>query len=458
MKLFQSDNPKEKQHKGILGAFAVDVIKWEPETEQEAGLVVHKFQYEDFPNGSYLIVAPSQMAIFTNNLTAGNSMTADGMGQSQVSVFMGPCKIKLETGDSRFSPFRNIAHALTGGDSAFHSTVYFINTAYMNELSWGTHAPIVVQDPEEEINIHVRAFGLFGVHIEQIDAAMAVVQARKFLQKVVGTRADYTQNELVDFMRAKILEYVPNLLANTMVNENVGILKISTRLSDFSRIIHEKLIEHFSDFGLTLDNFSFHSINVPDEDLRAVNEMKIERKRKQLEAEGSARQMDIESEARARMRQREGYTYQQEQAFNVLGNAAANEGSSSTFLGAGMGIGMGFGMGGTIGNAMSNLAQNTMQGAQVMQPMGNVSESNSNTISCPNCQAENPAKAKFCLSCGTSFGVETVCPNCGEKLAGGAKFCMICGEKIVKQVHCPSCGTQLANGAKFCLECGTKIE
>ena len=31
MGLFQSDNPKEKDHKGILGAFSVDVIKWEPE-------------------------------------------------------------------------------------------------------------------------------------------------------------------------------------------------------------------------------------------------------------------------------------------------------------------------------------------------------------------------------------------------------------------------------------------
>ena len=46
MALFTSDNPKEKQHKGILGAFSVDVIKWEPEDDHEASLVVHKFEYE----------------------------------------------------------------------------------------------------------------------------------------------------------------------------------------------------------------------------------------------------------------------------------------------------------------------------------------------------------------------------------------------------------------------------
>ena len=299
MALFTSSNPKEKQHSGILGAFSVDVIKWEPESDRAASVIVHKYEYEDFPNGSYLIVAPSQMAVFTNNMNVGSSLGDDGTGIAQLTTFMGPCKIKLETGDSRFAPFRNISHALTGGESAFHSTVYFINTTYMNELSWGTQAPVVVVDPEEDVNVHVRAYGLFGAHIEQVDTSRAELQARKFLQKVVGTRADYTREELISFMRAKILEYVPNLLANQIIREQIGVLKISAYLSDFSRMIYEALVGHFDDFGLTLDNFSFHNINVPDEDLRIINEAKIQRKRRQIEAEGSAASMDIESAARA---------------------------------------------------------------------------------------------------------------------------------------------------------------
>ncbi|MBR6849513.1 MAG: SPFH domain-containing protein, partial [Lachnospiraceae bacterium] len=128
---------------------------------------------------------------------------------------------------------------------------------------------------------------------------------------MVGTKAQYTREELVQYMRAKILEYVPDLLAKNMVDQHVGILKISTHLSDFSQIIQAKLTSYFEEFGLTLDNFSFTNINAPDEDLAAINEMKIRRKQKFLEAEGNAQQMDIESEARMRMRQREGYTYQQ---------------------------------------------------------------------------------------------------------------------------------------------------
>lgn len=450
MGLFQSDNPKEKQHQGILGAFSVDVIKWEPETDQEAAIIVHKFQYEDFPNGSYLIVAPSQMAIFTNNLAAGSSTDADGAGQSQVSIFTGPCKIKLETGDSRFAPFRNVGHALTGGESAFHSTVYFVNTTYMNELSWGTHDPILIQDPEEEVNIHVRANGLFGAHIDQTDTGTAAVQARKFLQKVVGTRADYERKELLQFMRAKILEYVPNLLSQNMVEKQIGILKINSHLSEFSQIIYEKLIGHFDEFGLTLDNFSFHSINVPDEDLREINEMKIQRKRDRLEAEGHAAKMDIESEAMARKRAREGYTYQQEQAFGVMGTAAANEGTSSNFLGAGMGLGMGVGMGGALGAGMGALAQETIGNVSTATP----SQTEPKLI-CPSCKASVPTGAKFCLNCGEKMVEELRCPDCGAALTKGAKFCMNCGKKLVSV--CPNCGAELVSGAKFCLECGTKV-
>ncbi len=448
MALFNK-NPKEQPHSGILGSFSVDTIKWEPESDKEAAIIVHKHIYEDFPNGSYLIVGASQMAVFTNNMSAEGSLDATGSGQAQVATFIGPCKIKLETGDSRFAPFRNIAHTLTGGESAFHSTVYFINTTYMNELSWGTHAPTVVEDPEEGINVHVRAFGLFGVHIDQTDSANAVINARKFLQKIVGTRADYTRDELVNFMRAKILEYVPDLLAKSIVDQQIGILKINTRLSDFSQIIKNKLIEHFAEFGLTLDNFSFSNINAPDEDLAAINEMKIQKKRDRLEAEGSAAKMDIESAARARMREREGYTYQQEQSFQVMQSAAANEGTAATLMGAGMGLGMGVGVGGAVGTGMNAIAQNTI-GSMQQQPANN----QQSTI-CSACQTPNPSSAKFCVNCGQKLVTEEHCPECGGVVVKGAKFCPNCGKKLLQV--CANCGKELVSGAKFCLECGNPV-
>lgn len=51
MSLFHSDNEKEEKHSGILGAFSVDNIKWEPGNDEDAALVSFRYPYEDFPTG-----------------------------------------------------------------------------------------------------------------------------------------------------------------------------------------------------------------------------------------------------------------------------------------------------------------------------------------------------------------------------------------------------------------------
>ena len=437
MSLFGSDNEKEKKHSGILGAFSVDNIKWEPEDPTQASLIARRYPYEDFPNGSYLHVAQSQMAVFTNNMNAGSSSEGDDSGLSQVSVFIGPCKIKLDTGDSRFAPFRNVTHKLTDGSSAFHSVVYFINTTYMNELRWGTQDPIIVQDPEEDVNVHVRAYGLFGAHIDQTDPAVASVNALKFIRKVVGTREAYSREELTNFMRAKILEYVPDLLAKSIINRQISVLKIQAYMSEFSTELKDKLSNYFYDFGLTLDNFSFNSISPFEEDLAAVNEMKIKKKRDMLDAQGNAARMDIESE---------------ERSMDVLQAAAGNESSAgSGIMNAGVGLGMAAGVGSAIGKGVAGLADDMLSTAS--------GKSDNDSVVCPECGASNPKGAKFCVSCGHKFKpAGAVCPNCGHVNPAGAKFCMECGTPLVqKKLFCPNCGKELESGAKFCPECGTKI-
>lgn len=458
MGLFSSNNPKEMKHSGILGAFSVDTIKWEPDSTNE---IAHRFEYEDFPNGSYLHVADSQMAVFTNNLTAGNSMNSDQLGQSQVSVFTGPCKIKLETGDSRFAPFRNISHSLTGGESAFHSTVYFINNTYINDLAWGTQSPFLIVDPLEEVNVHVRAQGFYGVHLEQLDTSVAQVQVREFLKKVVGTQKDFSREDLNRFLRQQILSNVPTIVHKKMTADRISVLEITSYLEELSSAVYEKMVDVFLSFGLVLDSFSFTSISVPEEDIEAINQEKIKAKQAQFQA----KQMDIESEALARKRAREGYTYQQEHAFDVLGAAASNEGTASTLMGAGMGLGMGFGVGGAFGNGMGQLTQGAMGNLNMMgqpnmsvQPQQESKDLRQNKIICKACNAVNDSNAKFCSECGEKIEqISLFCPECGSPVAQGSKFCSACDCKINSVKVCPNCQKELESNAKFCPECGTKM-
>ena len=49
-------------------------------------------------------------------------------------------------------------------------------------------------------------------------------------------------------------------------------------------------------------------------------------------------------------------------------------------------------------------------------------------MNCPNCQATNPAGAKFCMNCGQSLVL--TCPNCATELPPTAKFCFNCGRRV----------------------------
>lgn len=220
-----------------------------------------------------------------------------------------------------------------------------------------------------------------------------------------------------------------------MVDRKIGILSVASHYSELSDAMKEAMIPYFNDYGIRIDNFSFITINVPDEDLNAINEMKI-----------SARRMDMESGAMARKREREGYTYQQEKGFDVLKTAAGNEAQPGQFMGAGMGLGMGFGLGGAFGGAMGNMANQTMnsmnENPQEMKDK------------CPKCGQEVAKGAKFCPNCGEKLGL--FCSKCGASITPGAKFCANCGEKLVK--HCSGCGVELDINAKFCPNCGTKNE
>ncbi|TYB31216.1 MAG: zinc-ribbon domain-containing protein [Candidatus Mcinerneyibacterium aminivorans] len=55
---------------------------------------------------------------------------------------------------------------------------------------------------------------------------------------------------------------------------------------------------------------------------------------------------------------------------------------------------------------------------------------------CPECEAKNPAMAKFCLNCGAKLQVpeeeekKNICPECGTENLEDARFCMVCGTSL----------------------------
>src|SRR5690348_9556083 len=58
---------------------------------------------------------------------------------------------------------------------------------------------------------------------------------------------------------------------------------------------------------------------------------------------------------------------------------------------------------------------------------------------CVACATENPADARFCMSCGSPL--ERRCPSCGARAAAGARFCTDCGAPLAAD------GARAGNGA-----------
>jgi len=50
---------------------------------------------------------------------------------------------------------------------------------------------------------------------------------------------------------------------------------------------------------------------------------------------------------------------------------------------------------------------------------------------CPSCGAENPERARFCMSCGAELSPR--CPSCGAENPSGAKFCIECGTSFADE-------------------------
>ena len=414
----------------------IEVIRYEPTGADAHEIIAHKHEIEDFSNRAQLNVAPSQVAIFVNE------------GEMHA---LGPNHYTLdESNNSAFGFLQKWRTRFSKGVSAYHCSVYFINTSPVQEMPFGSTEPIPMEDPVEGVNIHVRFAGYFAAHVDNDDKDGSGVI--RFFEQVVKTAGQYTKTQLTNLIRSEIMTQAKDLLANVMKEQDAGILQVSSKLVAISNAMRERMAPEFKKLGIVLDRFSFTTINCPNDELAAINESKQALRKAKL----AAQQLDVESEAMARKRAREGYTYQQEQTLAAMNTAAGNEASTGQFMGMGMGLGMGLGMGPAMGNAMGNMmneATNPNAAPQQMpqqQPAGN---------NCPKCGAPIPPGSRFCPGCGAQVApAGNVCPKCGAQVPAGSRFCPSCGNPMTAGKVCPKCGKALEPGARFCPDCGQKIE
>ena len=380
-----------------------EVIKYEGDNST----FVWKHPAEDFNTNSQLIVHESQEAIFFMN---GQPLDLFGSG-----------RYTLET--QNLPILNKIINIPTGGESAFHCEVYFINKVEQMAITWGTDSKVQYMEPTYGFPIYIGAGG---------EMSLRVQDSKQLLVRLVGTELDLSRDKLVSYFRAFLMARVKTYMAQVLKAEKISIFEIDEHLLEFSDELKKRLEGDFSDYGISLERFFVTRIVKPDGDPQFENfktlhyrqyadiaDAKIRQQVGVIDQQTESQKTVIEAQGIAQKRSIEGYTYQQERGFDVAEKMAANEGAGN-FSSAGIGLGMMAGVGGSVGNAVGTALSGAMNGIQ------------QNTT-------------------------DLFCEECGAKILPGAEFCDECGHPLNKGGNtCPKCGYAFERPGKFCPKCGTK--
>ncbi len=261
----------------------IDVVKW----DEPGDLLVWKFPNSELSTATQLIVNESQEALLFKD---GRRCDTFGAGRHTLSTNNIPILCKLIN-----LPF--------GGQSPFAAEVWYVNRAIALDIKWGTRAPIQLEDPQYSVVVPVRAFGQFGIQIED---------SGKFVTKLVGATSTFNRATLDDHFKGILISQLKAAIATAMIKESIGILEISTELIKLSKQVEEALLPEFAEYGVSFKSFRIMSINVPEDDESYV--------------------MLKQAKANAARRKIEGISYQQERSFDVMETAAGNEGTAATTL------------------------------------------------------------------------------------------------------------------------------
>lgn len=382
----------------------IDVIKYEGDNST----FVWKHPREDFSTASQLIVHESQEAVFFLN---GQPLDLFGSG-----------RYTLET--QNIPLLRHIVNLPTGGQSAFHCEVYFINKTEQMAIRWGTDSKIQYIEPTYGFPLSIGASG---------EMSLRAVDSKKLLLRLVGTEKELSQERLSAYFRAFLMTKVKTYMAQTLKASAINIFEIDEQLIAFSDSLKERLSSDFLDYGVSLERFFVTTIAKPENDPQYVRfkelhfrqyadvaEARLRQQVGVIDQQTEAQRRVIDAESLARKRSIEGYSYHQERGFDVAEKLAQNEGAGN-FSSAGIGLGMAAGVGGAVSTVMSGAVSAAMGGITAAQPPA--------AAFCENCGAKLPPDAAFCEECGAPVAVRPACRGCGYVFERPGKFCPKCGMK-----------------------------
>lgn len=278
----------------------IDIIEW---TDDSPNIMVHRFEryQNEIKMGAKLTVREGQVAVVVNEGQLGKGQIAD--------VFQ-PGMYELNT--QNMPILSTLKGWKYGFDSPFKAEVYFFNTTRFTNLKWGTAGPATMRDPEFGV-VRVTAFGIYTLRIQD---------AKTMLIELVGTKADFTTEDIEENLRGKIGLRIKEVMPEI----GVPVIDLEGKVTLVGERICERIAADFTKYGLELCEVQVQDIGLPEEVERAIDQ------------QGAMRVI-------GNMNQ-----FAQYQGAQALRDAANNPGMAGSM--------MGVGVGGMLTQSMGNLFQN----------------------------------------------------------------------------------------------------
>ncbi len=312
-------------------------------------MLVWKHESENFNTGSQLIVAESQVAVFFKDGVALESFPAG--------------RYTLTTQNYPF--IRTLVRSVTGGKSPFQCSIYFVNKAISMGISWGTDAPIRMNDPLYNLPTDITAYGDFSVQ---------VAEEKRLLCELVGTTQAYTQAEISKYFGGLIATKVRSLITGVLIEHKLSLLEVDAHLNAISDLLLPKIQDIFVAYGINIRHFVVANISYSG--LEQVENMLHQQTVKNIEFTGqlqrdySQRDFSIDTQikegrATAEINRELGLSELQKQMIGVAEVQAANIGPIMS--GNTLGIGLpGAPIGGMAGSTMQSAGAATTESLRVI--------------------------------------------------------------------------------------------
>jgi membrane protease subunit (stomatin/prohibitin family) len=387
--------------------------------DDRKGQIVFKWPDHNIRKMTRAIVDADEMAIFVNT---GKVVGTMGPGRHQI--------------DAQELPFLGIFIDAATGGNAYRAELYFVGTREYPGFTFGGRIDDV-QDPQTGMIVTLRVFG---------DYSLVVRDPAALITNLVGT-VDVTDNQRISgWVSDQLLKVMRTHVTTQIVRNGWPILGLSAYTPDIEKVVIEAGNEQLLSYGLALVRMGNFDVNLSEQDEAQLKTLAKDTAYSRLAG-------GFNQYAAGEMALGAGQ-----------GMAQGGGATSGAFLAAGLGMGGQLGGGAMPQSPPPPPAPGFAGGGAGFAPAAPSAPAGSApapapTVTCPACQASQPAGGKFCASCGAALPPPAGhCAGCGTDNPAAARFCANCGQALGPQpAHCPSCQAEVGPGARFCPECGTAI-